>query len=78
MARKCNGENFCLDVPLHKVIIISILTELMLINTNALHVLQIDADKEFNFVARAYLEPPTKVGPNGSELLMPYVLYVST
>ena len=47
-------------------------------NTNALHVLQIDADKEFNFVARAYLEPPTKVGPDGSELLMPYVLYVST
>ena len=41
------------------------------------HILQIDADKEFNFVARAYLEPPTKVGPDGSELLMPYVLYVS-
>ena len=51
--------------------------ELML-NTNVFHVLQIDADKEFNFVARAYLEPPTKVGPDGSELLMPYILYVST
>ena len=75
MARKCNGESFCLEIPLDKVI--SILTELML-NTNALHVLQIDADKEFNFVARAYLEPPTKVGPDGSELLMPYVLYVTT
>ena len=76
MARKCNGENFCLDVPLDKVII-PMFVELML-NTNVFHVLQIDADKEFNFVARAYLEPPTKVGPDGSELLMPYILYIST
>ena len=36
--------------------------------------MQIGADKEFNFVARAYLEPSTKVGPDTSELLMPYVL----
>ena len=76
MARKCNGESFCLEVPLDKVITLSIY--LNRTDANALHdVLQIDADKEFNFVARAYLEPPTKVGPNGSELLMPYVLYVS-
>ena len=39
--------------------------------------MQIGADKEFNFVARAYLEPSTKVGPDGSELLMPYILYVT-
>ena len=37
--------------------------------------LQINEGKEFNLVARVYLEPQTKVGPDGAELLMPYVLY---
>ena len=36
---------------------------------------QISGNQLFNFVARAYLEPSTKTGPNGVELLMPYILY---
>ena len=37
--------------------------------------LQIGERQPFNIVARAYLEPPTKVGPDGAELLTPYILY---
>jgi hypothetical protein len=36
---------------------------------------QIGGRQPFNVVARAYMEPPTKVGPDGSELLTPYVLF---
>ena len=37
--------------------------------------MQIRGNQLFNFVARAYLEPSTKVGPDGAELLLPYILY---
>lgn len=36
---------------------------------------QINERRPFNIVARAYLEPPTKVGPDGAELLTPYILF---
>ena len=52
----------------------------LLTSFNAPHfmILQISERDEFNFIARAYLEPSTKVGPANEELLMPYVFYYSS
>ena len=78
VARNCNGEIFCLEVStdqvntqLHSLHHANKLTDRLLLYL----ILQISGFELFNFVARAYLEPPTKVGPDGSELLTPVVLH---
>lgn len=84
MARQCNGESYCLEVSVDKVCVHTYVhTMLYDAWSNSIYrrlplstlSLQINEGKEFNLVARVYLEPQTKVGPDGAELLMPYVLY---